>query len=242
LLAKMKWNTKLLKLSENQKGRDFVVSDIHGCFYQLEEAMAISNFNPDIDRVLSVGDLVNRGPESHRVVEFLRKDWFYAVMGNHDFDTIKMFTGQVTAEEKQKWLQKTSRAWWGEIFLCQQAEIVSELLKLPIVIEVFNKGRPHGIVHGEVLDHMEWNEFNMVIEDERHPKHRGCIEAAIGARKMVRIDSKDVAGVKQVIVGHVPVLEPNRRANVLEIETGAYKKFKGKDVGHLSLINISSID
>ena len=41
-------------------------------------------FDPSVDRLFSVGDLVDRGPESERVLEWLDKAWFHAICGNHD--------------------------------------------------------------------------------------------------------------------------------------------------------------
>jgi len=38
-----------------------------------------------VDQLFSVGDLVDRGPESHRVLEWLARPWFFAICGNHDF-------------------------------------------------------------------------------------------------------------------------------------------------------------
>lgn len=54
----------------NTLGRDFAVGDIHGMYSLLEQKLAAVNFNPQKDRLFSVGDLVNRGPESSRVMSF----------------------------------------------------------------------------------------------------------------------------------------------------------------------------
>lgn len=70
----------------NTQGRDFVVGDIHGCFYLLEVFLATDtvNFDESCDRVFSLGDLCDRGPESERVSKFLRKPRFHALRGNHE--------------------------------------------------------------------------------------------------------------------------------------------------------------
>ena len=64
----------------------YVVGDIQGCFEPFQCLLERVKFNPDKDRLWSVGDLVNRGPQN---LETLR--WFYAhrdnitmVLGNHD--------------------------------------------------------------------------------------------------------------------------------------------------------------
>jgi serine/threonine protein phosphatase 1 len=68
----------------NTVGRDFAVGDIHGCFSALQKVLDTVTFDPAVDRLFSVGDLVDRGPESHLVLEWLDKPWFHAIGGNHD--------------------------------------------------------------------------------------------------------------------------------------------------------------
>jgi len=48
----------------NNEGRDFVIGDLHGCYDELKDKLLDVNFNEEVDRVFSVGDLVDRGPES----------------------------------------------------------------------------------------------------------------------------------------------------------------------------------
>ena len=57
------------RLERNDKGRDFVVGDVHGHFATLRQALAELEVG-EHDRVFSLGDLVDRGPHS-----FAAKDW-----------------------------------------------------------------------------------------------------------------------------------------------------------------------
>lgn len=68
----------------NTAGRDFAVGDIHGHFTRLQAALNAAGFDPAVDRLFSVGDLVDRGPESEDVIRWLNKPWFHPVRGNHD--------------------------------------------------------------------------------------------------------------------------------------------------------------
>ena len=72
------------RFDTNTIGRDFAVGDIHGCFSALQKALDTIGFDPASDRLFSVGDLVDRGPESHLVLAWLDQPWFYAIFGNHD--------------------------------------------------------------------------------------------------------------------------------------------------------------
>jgi hypothetical protein len=48
-------------------------------------------FDPACDRLFSVGDLIDRGPDSLRSLEFLEAPWFYAVKGNHEDLLLEFF-------------------------------------------------------------------------------------------------------------------------------------------------------
>lgn len=75
---------RIIRNDNNIKGRDFIVGDLHGYTDSLEILMRHVDFNYDVDRLFSVGDLVDRGPNSEKALELLRNPWFYPVMGNHD--------------------------------------------------------------------------------------------------------------------------------------------------------------
>ena len=68
----------------NTAGRDFVVGDIHDCFSELQAKLDNLDFDEDVDRLFSVGDLIDRGAESRRSLEWLDKPWFHAVRGTRE--------------------------------------------------------------------------------------------------------------------------------------------------------------
>jgi serine/threonine protein phosphatase 1 len=68
----------------NHRGRDFVVGDLHGCLALLWRRLRALRFDPVDDRLFSVGDLTDRGPDSPGCLRLLRAPWFYAVRGNHE--------------------------------------------------------------------------------------------------------------------------------------------------------------
>ena len=72
------------RLPANTQGRDFVVGDLHGHRTALLSLLAEVDFNPAQDRIFSVGDLVDRGPDSFETLRLLQEPWFYAVRGNHE--------------------------------------------------------------------------------------------------------------------------------------------------------------
>lgn len=53
--------------------KTIVIGDIHGCFRELKNLLQKVEFNREADRLVSLGDLIDRGKESYEVCEFFRK-------------------------------------------------------------------------------------------------------------------------------------------------------------------------
>lgn len=64
-------------------GRIIAIGDVHGCYTELVELLRHVNPGPK-DTIIQLGDLVNRGPESGRVVRFMRENNYKSLLGNHE--------------------------------------------------------------------------------------------------------------------------------------------------------------
>ncbi|GAB6050737.1 symmetrical bis(5'-nucleosyl)-tetraphosphatase [Hydrogenophilus islandicus] len=74
----------------------WVVGDVQGCCRALERLLALCHFDPAVDRLWLVGDLVNRGPQSLevlRLVTALPEGSVTAVLGNHDLYALMRAAG-----------------------------------------------------------------------------------------------------------------------------------------------------
>ncbi len=78
----MKYPSKYLE--PNLRGSDYVIGDLHGSYTCLENLLKNINFDKTVDRMISVGDLIDRGPNSLKCLELLYEPWFHAVLGNHE--------------------------------------------------------------------------------------------------------------------------------------------------------------
>ena len=58
-----------------------VIGDIHGCLDQLKQLIALA---PKGTQVYSVGDIIDRGPNSRGVIDLVRSTGIQAVRGNHE--------------------------------------------------------------------------------------------------------------------------------------------------------------
>ena len=72
-------------LARNERGRDLVVGDIHGQRETFERVLETVGYSPeDGDRVLLVGDVIDRGPDSAGMLDWLRRDSVTCIRGNHE--------------------------------------------------------------------------------------------------------------------------------------------------------------
>ena len=137
------------KIPLNPEKRYFVVGDIHGRYATFLNLLEEIEYNKETDIICSVGDLIDRGPESVEVVEFFKQSNTYAVLGNHeqmvnnpqDWQACWMFPpngGPATMASLEKhghdiaWLQRWTRS-------------------LPIVLDVGEDDDPGAfrVVHAE---------------------------------------------------------------------------------------------
>lgn len=145
----------------NETGRDFVVGDIHGYYTILMKALEDIDFDFENDRLFSCGDLVDRGPENHRVLKLTQEPWFIPVRGNHEdmlFEGMLMYNTYSWQWEKNtgRWARREGYKEWG----MQMTELKALVRKLkeeiPLAIQINHKnGKRYGIVHAAVPD-MDW--------------------------------------------------------------------------------------
>lgn len=71
--------------------RTIVVGDIHGCIDEFNELIKTVSYNKESDRIILLGDLIDRGPDSAAVVRRARELNLECVMGNHEHKFLKWF-------------------------------------------------------------------------------------------------------------------------------------------------------
>ena len=69
-------------------GRLIAIGDIHGCHAEFAELIEKLELARE-DRVVLVGDLINRGPDSCRVIDLARQIRAVALLGNHELRFLK---------------------------------------------------------------------------------------------------------------------------------------------------------
>ena len=73
----------------------YAVGDIQGCLQPLLKLLEQVAFNPRQDQLISVGDLINRGPQSLETMRFCKDlgPAFKMVLGNHDLHLLAVAQG-----------------------------------------------------------------------------------------------------------------------------------------------------
>ena len=75
---------------------NYAIGDIQGCYKEFKLALKKVNFNLDEDYLWLVGDLINRGPDSLKLLKHIYKikERTHIVLGNHDLHFLACFYDQ----------------------------------------------------------------------------------------------------------------------------------------------------
>lgn len=229
----------------NPNGRDFVVGDIHGNLALLEKVLDYHQFKPESDRLIAVGDLINRGTDSLNTLRLLSEPWFFSVAGNHERmisqHRLALTRRQLNAEERQKmasigaqWLldayDSLNEDKWADLI----TEIMNLISQMPLMIQVGNGPDAVGVIHAELPD---WDWYRSVTRLERikkvkfwdQPRDEPSIESILWGSSQIESlmngeqNDRHISGIAWVIQGHSVLTTPKRAGNRLWIDTGAYE-------------------
>lgn len=81
-------------------GRTIIIGDVHGCWAELQDLLKECSVRSD-DRLISVGDLICKGPDSRSVVEWaMRTPNLECVLGNHELRLLRHWRAGTKSDEK----------------------------------------------------------------------------------------------------------------------------------------------
>lgn len=203
---------------KNHQGRDFIIGDLHGMFHTLETMLETVHFDKTLDRLFSVGDLVDRGPQSERILQFLDEPWFHAIQGNHE----QLLLQSITSHSIHKaWTQRAGGAWWLTVSDVDRENIRKKIEALPMAFEISTDTGEIGVVHADIPIGLTWQEFIKALQHDpelqQHAQWSRIRHRYITASESV----PSVKGIDLMVVGHSIVDKPLFAANLCYIDTGA---------------------
>lgn len=208
----------LKRFSKNTTGKDWIVGDIHGCYSILYAELKKVNFDETKDRLFSVGDLVDRGPESIEVLDIITKPWFHAVLGNHDLFACEYYAANLNSLGFDVSTYKHNGGQWFILLdLETQKIIVKHFSVLPVAIEVETDNGLVGIVHAD-CPFNNWNTFVHELEEA----DRELVLKCIWNRDRIRNpDNTVIQNIHKVYHGHSVLKTDVLLGNRHYIDTGA---------------------
>ncbi|KAM3097790.1 metallophosphoesterase family protein [Phormidesmis sp. 146-12] len=214
--------------------RRIIIGDVHGHYAGLMTLLDALAPGAE-DQVYFLGDLIDRGPQSAQVVEFVKSSPYQSLLGNHEQLLLESFpNGQVFAPALQAWLQSGGRATvasYGDSGIL--LEHVDWIRTLPTHLDLGDLWLVHAGVHPDLpIEHQTSQEFCWIREE-----FHGC--------------PRPYFANKTIITGHTitftfPGVTPGAIAQGqgwLDIDTGAYHPKSGwltaLDVDHGKVVQVN---
>lgn len=218
----------------------YVISDIHGCYDEFMRMLELIKFSPS-DKLIIVGDMVDRGPDSIKLVEFVMKQSnIDSILGNHE----DMMLGSLINNNQQMincWLNNGGHITLQELESLRNSrphyisKILTYLQTLPLYI-IHDK---YIIVHGgvDIIVDPKYNS-HFTVEQFMSAQDRNCLLWIDGTQ----INTANMPADYTLIVGHTPTIriknqpQPFRivkRNKIIYIDCGSV--FKGGQLGCLCL-------
>ena len=150
----------------------WVVGDIHGCFSLLMAKLRLCHFDPWQDLLVSVGDVIDRGPDSLRCLKLLRKRWIIAVRGNHE----QMGLDALATGEQFLWFMNGG-SWFAQAEQPAATTALETCRQLPWILELRCQNGIHVIAHADYPDdNYQWQkevDLQRVLWDRTRLMNKG---------------------------------------------------------------------
>lgn len=238
-----------ISFGPNPTGRDFVVGDLHGQIEMLDRLLRAVGFDRHLDRLFSLGDLIDRGPGSEALVQrFHEEPSLFCIRGNHEE---LLLASRFNPIYRRVW-ERNGGDWAEDLTDPRLEELAAMVEQMPLVIELdLGDGRRIGLVHAEVPPGLDWETVRRVQpgpSDQVDDQDSNLESSLLWGRRRINalmlmaqnpegLDVDDterarairavtpVEGIDLVMVGHsiIPARRPARSANVMFLDTGAYK-------------------
>jgi serine/threonine protein phosphatase 1 len=211
-----------------RSGRRFVIGDIHGAHLALIQCLEKASFDPQLDLLISLGDLCDRWPDVYKVFDtLLGIKNLVLLLGNHDHWALEWF---LMGKAPEIWLMQG-----GDITVRSYKQGVPEshivlLKQAALFYELENKLFVHGGYNPD--KDIRFQEREVLLWD------RSLIKAAL--KHLEYGNEIQLTPYEEVYVGHTPTINfgetiPIKACEVYLMDTGA-----GWPGGVLTLMDMDS--
>ena len=190
--------------------RAFIIGDVHGCLDMLRRLIDAIRWDPSSDRLIYVGDYIDRGEDIFGVVDYIvsqkkSSDLVECIIGNHELMLLDYLEGRRQGLFFFNGGGSTIRSYRSNLKEPQG------LLFPPDHMELFNGLKPFCDLGDYLVVHAGFRPA-IPIEDQ-------SLEDMVWIREEFIYSDFDFG--KKVVFGHTPFREPLVRENKIGIDTGA---------------------
>ena len=204
--------------SQNNQGRDFFVGDIHGKYALLMHALDKICFDDTVDRLFSVGDLIDRGEASFKCLLLAKQSWFIPVIGNHE--QFLLDTANNSLSMKLNWYFNGG-SWW-EALNDEDKKLAQGVVEryFSLTLSVSTLGGKVGVLHAQY----PFKKWPVNKEDLNLDSYTELI----WGRDYIHDDNDNVVeGIDFIVSGHTPLIKPRLKCQQLFIDTGCGHQASG---------------
>lgn len=213
----------------SHKRRVLLAGDVHGEYTKLLMGLNSIGWDRDLDQLIFLGDIIDRGPQNEEVLNFAEKSGALRILGNHELMPRMLYNKDITAETAEKW----GGGWYARRNPLDVKILAERLENAPAVMTVLTPaGNTIGLSHADAFK--DWSDFVQMVTHESYSVRKDGVERAFWSYDTVKrlqeiIEGKenyipsffDVRNVDHVFHGHFVVENAFSFGGRSWIDTGA---------------------
>lgn len=195
-----------IELPSNTAGRDFFLSDVHGCLDYLQKLLHKNSFSQE-DRLFVLGNSINHGSENVETVDFLGEKNIYPILGFAEQLVLTAIEPNLSYDERllavKQW-EHNGGKWRRTVNKQDFSRLALRISKWPLSITI-NGTKRIGLVHSE-CPKTNWSDFiNAPATNSLK------LKALTGQGVIMGERNPNFPDVDLIISGHTVVSKPPHR-------------------------------
>lgn len=218
------------EIDMSARRRVLACGDIHGDFDVFEAKLAELKWDPEEDGLILLGDLVDRGPDPMRALEWIRRKGIRRTLGNHEEIALLV----ALRECDEAWARKCGAGWIWDMDRGLAREVAARLMDAPVALSVRTPvGRDVGFVHADCPSDWSWVTRTLAGPSSRERDdmiglcmwsrdHGLKIVESFAENQGIGAPTGKVTGADHLFHGHTIFHRPFMHGDRSWLDTGAY--------------------